>query len=218
VESGDLPGRAEELQRRFQEKMAARELALPAARRSIRSSANAIRAIHRGDFDQAHRLMDESLAALRSGRDAVREGHPDVFFAGFLQDAEKEYAEARLTEALVTGSSLPGPDELEVGLAPYLNGMAESIGEGRRAILDLLRRGEAGAGERILEAMEDMYYLLVSMDFPDAITGSLRRSTDAARAILERTRGDLSMSVGQRILYDALERRAREVGEVGGEA
>ncbi|HJP65434.1 MAG TPA: haloacid dehalogenase [Actinomycetota bacterium] len=208
----DLTKHAEEYQRRFEEKMAAREQALPAARRSIRSSANAIRAIHRGEFDQAHRLMDESLAALRAGRDAVRDAHPDVFFAGFLQDAEKEYAESKLTEALVTGSPLPGPDELEVGLAPYLNGMAESIGEGRRAILDLLRRGEAAPGEQILDAMDEMYALLVSIDFPDAITGNLRRSTDAARAILERTRGDLALSLGQRILYDALERRAGQVG------
>jgi translin len=208
----DLSGLAEEFQRRFEEKMAAREEALPTARRSIRASANAIRAVHRGDLEEAHRLMDQSLEALRAGRTAVRDGHPDVFYAGFLQDAEKEYAEARLTEALVTDGDLPGPDELQVGLAPYLNGMAESIGEGRRAILDLLRRGEAGRGERILEAMEDMYYLLVSIDFPDAITGNLRRSTDSARGILEKTRGDLSLSLGQRILHDALERHAGDLG------
>jgi translin len=207
----DLSPLAEEFQRRFDEKMAAREKALPTSRRSIRSSANAIRAIHRGDFDQAHRLMDESLEALRTGRDAVRDEHPDVFHAGFVQDAEKEYAESRLTEALVTGSELPGPDELEVGLAPYLNGMAESIGEGRRAILDLLRRGELQEAERILEAMEDMYHLLVSMDFPDAITGHLRRSTDSARGTLEKTRGDVTLSAGQRKLQDALERQADEL-------
>ncbi len=207
----DLSAFAEMFQRQFVEKMTAREQALPSARRSIRASANAMRAVHRGEFEKAHGLMEESLEALRTGRQAVREAHPDVFFAGFLQDAEKEYAEARLTEALVTGGPLPGPDELEVGLAPYLNGMAESIGEGRRAILDLLRRGEADRGERILEAMEDMYHLLVSMDYPDAITGNLRRSTDSARGILEKTRGDLALSVGQRALRDALERHADEL-------
>src|SRR5881628_2294177 len=116
---------AEDFQRRYEEKMAAREKALAAARRSIRSSANAIRAIHRGELDEAHRLMDQSRELLSSGRDAVAGPHPDVHFAGFLQDAEKEYAEARLTEALVTGAPIPGPDELGVGLAPYLNGMAE---------------------------------------------------------------------------------------------
>jgi translin len=206
-----LGDRSDAFQRRFEEKTAAREKALAASRRSIRASANAIRAIHRGQLDQAHDLMGESRSAIDSGRSAVREAHPDVYFAGFLQDAQKEYAEARLTEAMVTGSALPSPEDLDVELAPYLNGMAETIGEGRRAILDLLRRGEVDRSEQILAAMEDMYDLLVSMDFPDAITRNLRRSTDAARGIMERTRGDLSITMVQRKLEDALERHARQV-------
>ena len=191
--------------------MAAREKALAASRRSIRDSANAIRAIHRGEFDQAHALMEESRAAIQAGREAVLEAHPDVYFTGFLQDAQKEYAEARLTEALVTATDLPSPEDLGVELAPYLNGMSESIGEGRRAILDLLRKGGIEESERILSEMEEMYYVLVSMDFPDAITGNLRRSTDAARGIMERTRGDLSMSLVQRRLLQALDRHADEL-------
>jgi len=202
---------AETFQRRFEETMAGRERALAAARRSIRASANAIRAIHRGELDQAHRLMEESRSAIQAGREAVREPHPDVYFAGFLQDAQKEYAEANLTEAIVAGTDLPGPEDLEVELPPYLNGMAESIGEGRRAILDLLRRGEAGESERILIAMEEMYYLLVSMDYPDAITGNLRRSTDVARSIMERTRGDLSVALVQRKVQEALEAGLRRL-------
>jgi len=189
--------------------MAARERALVAARRSIRCSANAIRAIHRGDLDQAGTLMEESRAAIQAGREAVREQHPDVYFAGFLQDAQKEYAEARLTEAIVSGAGLPSPGEIGVELPPYLNGMAESVGEGRRAVLDLLRHGEVERAERILGDMEDMFHLLASMDFPDAVTGNLRRSTDVARSLLERTRGDLSVAVIQRSLQQALERHAR---------
>jgi translin len=213
----DLASFADAFQRRFEQTSAAREKALVASRRSIRGSANAIRAIHRGDLDQAGVLMDESKQAIQTGRAAVRDDHPGVYFAGFLQDAQKEYAEARLTLALVTGAEPPSPDDLGVELAPYLNGMAESIGEGRRAILDLLRRGQVEESERILQAMEDMYYLLVSMDFPDAITGNLRRSTDVARGIMERTRGDLSMSLVQRNLQQALEGHTRQVqGEVGG--
>jgi translin len=207
----DLGPLADDFQRRFEQTTAAREKALSAARRSIRASANAIRAIHRGELEQAGVLMEESRKAIQSGRDAVRDDHPEVYFAGFLQDAQKEYAEARLTLALVTGEAAPSPGDLGVELAPYLNGMAESIGEGRRAILDLLRRGEVVASERILHAMEDMYYLLVSMDFPDAITGNLRRSTDVARGIMERTRGDLSMSLVQRSLQQALEGHAKLV-------
>ena len=157
--------------------------------------------------------MDESRSAIQAGRAAVRESDPDVYFAGFLQDAQKEYAESRLTEALVAGGELPSPDDLDVELAPYLNGMSESIGEGRRAILDLLRKGEIEESERILSVMEDMYYVLVSMDFPDAITGGLRRSTDVARAIMERTRGDLSVTLVQRRLQEALERHTEGLRE-----
>ena len=203
---------SDEFQRRFDAKSAAREKALVAARRSIRCSANAIRAIHRGELDQANELMAESRRHVEAGRDAVRDEHPDVHFAGFLQDAQKEYAEARLTEAIVTGAALPSPDDLGVELAPYLKGMSEAIGEGRRAILDLLRAGQVETSERILTLMEDMYYVLVCMDYPDAITSNLRRSTDVARAIIEKTRGDLSMSLVQRDLRLALEGHAGRLG------
>jgi translin len=198
-----------EFQRRFDEKMRAREVALPSARRAIRSSANAIRAIHRGEFDEARRLMDEARSALDEGEAAVAD-HPDVRFAGFLHDAQKEYAEARMTEAVVAGHDLPGPDELGVTLAAYLNGMAETVGEARRSVLDLLRRGEEARAEALLRSMDHLYDLLVTMDYPDAITGNLRRSTDVARGIIEKTRGDLSVSLVQRDLRTALERHAEE--------
>jgi translin len=206
----DLGALSSSFQRRFEAKTAAREKALSASRRSIRASANAIRAIHRRDFEQAEQLMADSRAALDGGKEAVAD-QLDVYYAGFLQDAQKEYAEARLTNAVVRDADLPSPDDLNVELAPYLNGMAETIGEARRAILDLLRRGEIAESERILIAMEDMFYVLVSIDFPDAITGNLRRSTDVARAIMERTRGDLSITLVQRNLQEALERHARDL-------
>jgi translin len=206
----DLKPLAEEFQRRFDRKMVAREAALVAARQAIRASANAIRAIHRGELDEAHRLQEKARTALDEGERAAAE-QPDVLFAGFLQDGQKEYAEALLTEAVVQGRDLPTQDELRVGMAPYLNGMAEAIGEARRAILDLLRRGDVKRSEEILSTMEDMYYVLVSMDYPDAITGHLRRSTDVARSIMEKTRGDLSVSIVQRALSEALERHAREL-------
>jgi translin len=116
----------------------------------------------------------------------------------------------------VGGEELPTPDDLRVTPQAFLNGMAETIGEARRTILDLLRQGEVERSEEILSAMEDMYYVLVSMDYPDALTGNLRRSTDAARAIMERTRGDLSVSIVQRSLRDAIERHARDLGEARG--
>lgn len=205
----DLDALAEQLRARFDDKMAARERALPAARHAIRLCANAIRAIHRGETDRARELMDEARREIDDGRRAVAE-HPDVGYAGFLQDAQKEYAEARITEALVAGREPPGPEEVGVEVAPYLNGMAEAIGEARRQILDLLRRGDVERAESMLATMDEFHYLLASMDYPDAITGNLRRSTDVARGILEKTRGDLSMSLVQSDLREALERHSRE--------
>jgi translin len=188
-----------------------REAALPASRKAIRSCANAIRAIHRGEWDVAERLMNDAQTAIAEGLEAVQD-HPEIRFAGYLQDAQKEFAEAKITRAVVRGADrLPSAEDLGVEDAPYLNGMAEAIGEARRHILDLLRQGDVDRGEAILTAMDDMYYVLVSMDYPDAITGNLRRSTDVARSLIEKTRGDLSIAIVQRNLRDALDRHAREV-------
>jgi translin len=200
---------------RFDAKTAARERALPAARRSIRASANSIRAIHRGEADRADELLVESRSAIEDGLEAVAD-HPDVRFAGYLQDAQKEYAEARITFAIVADEPIPGPQAVDVEDAPYLNGMAEAIGEGRRYVLDLLRRRDVERAERILDSLEDLYGVLVTMDYPDAITLNLRRSTDVARSLIEKTRGDLSIAFVQRDLHDALDRHARDVlGERG---
>jgi translin len=201
-----------DLHSRFDAKVAAREQALPAARRSIRASANAIRAVHRGELDRADELIGESRAALDEGLAAVA-SHPDVRFAGYLQDAQKEYAEARVTRALVVGDPLPGPEELGVEDAPYLNGVAEAIGEGRRHILDLLRAGEVERAQSMLDVLEDLYGVLVTMDYPDAITLNLRRSTDVARSLIEKTRGDLAIAAMQRGIERALDEHARRLGD-----
>ena len=206
----DLSELAHSIQGRLDAKNAAREHALPAARRSIRASANAIRAIHRLEFDAAKTLISESRAALDEGLAAV-EQHADIRHAGYLQDAQKEYAEANLTLALVTGQGLPGPTDLDVEDAAYLGGMSDTIGEGRRRLLDLLRTGEVEHAERLLDAMEEMYGVLITMDYPDAITMNLRRATDVSRSLIEKTRGDLSISVVQKDLRDALDRHAAEL-------
>lgn len=199
-----------DLHRRFDAKVLAREQALPAARRSIRASANAIRAVHRGEQALAAELIESSRGALDEGIAAVA-GHPDVRFAGYLQDAEKEYAEAVVTRALVTGDPLPGPDEIGVADAPYLNGVAEAIGEGRRRILDLLRVGELERGQAMLTRLEDLYGVLVTIDYPDAVTLNLRRSTDVARSLIEKTRGDLAIASMQRGIERALDEHARRL-------
>lgn len=131
--------------------------------------------------------------------------YPRLAAAGFLHDAEKELAEAYLTAALVDGSPLPGPVELSVGLAAWLNGLAEAASELRRHLLDCLRAGESSRGEELLGAMEDVYDMLVTIEYPDAITGGLRRATDALRAVVERSRADVTTTVLQTTLQRAIE-------------
>jgi translin len=206
----ELDDLSHELHERFDATNAARERVLPASRRSIRASANAIRAIHRGELDRARQLIADSRAAIDEGLEASAT-EPAVRWAGYLADAEKEYAEANVTLALVGAAPVPSPQDLGVGDAPYLNGIAEAIGEGRRHILDLLRAREVERAETVLRALEDLYAVLVTIDYPDAITGNLRRSTDVARSLIEKTRGDLSIAFVQRDLHDALDRHAREL-------
>ena len=162
---------------------AARERALrPPGVRSARAR-NAIRAIHRGELRPRPQADGRLARRPRRGTSTPWQTIRRCCSPGYVEDAEKEYAEARLTAGSVLGEDIPEPDELGVEDGPYLNGMAESIGEGRRRILDLLRRGEVAEGERILDELDDLYGLLVTMDYPDAVTGNLRRSTDIARSL-----------------------------------
>jgi translin len=186
-------------------KTAARERGLVSSRSAIRSCGNAIRALHRYELDTATALLDEAQAHVDDARTALGD-HPDMLHAGFVHDAEKELAEARITFALITGAAFPRPDEVGVPASAYLKGMAESIGEMRRHILDLMRQGELARCETLLGAVDDMYYVLVSMDYPDGITLGLRRLTDVARSIIERTRGDFTTSTIQSSLREALQR------------
>jgi translin len=187
----------------FAAKNAAREQALSASRAIIRMSANSIRAVHRGQFDTAEGQLDEAKRVRDAAVQAL-EGHADVYYAGFLHDAQKEYAEARTTLALLSGGSIPSPEDLGVEYPAYLNGIAEAVGEMRRMILDRLRGGRYEGCEEILQAMDDIYAVLVTIDFPDAMTGGLRRTTDQTRGILEKTRGDLTMAMVQREAINAL--------------
>jgi translin len=185
---------------------AAREAGLSACRRTIRACGSAIRAIHRLEPDRAASLTAEAKGALREAQQAVQP-YPVVAFAGFLHDAEKEYAEAVLTAALVAGARLPGPAEVGVEPPAWLNGLVEAASELRRHLLDRLRSGQVEVAERLLGAMEDVYDLVVTIDYPDAVTAGLRRTADALRAVLERTRSDLTTTILQARLQAALLRR-----------
>jgi translin len=184
----------------------ARETALASCRETIRSCGLAIRAVHRLQLVDAKVRTDEADESLRRAQGALAP-HPRLAAAGFLHDAEKELAEARLTAALVAGEPLPGHDELVVGLAAWLNGLAEAASELRRHLLDRLRAGETARSEELLEAMEDVYDMLVTIEYPDAITGGLRRATDALRAVVERSRADVTTTVLQTALQRTIESR-----------
>lgn len=138
-----------------------------------------------------------------SAMEEARAEHPDIYYAGFIQDAQKEYAEANATLALLAGEPLPEPEALGVEYAPYLHGLGEAVGELRRYLLDTIRRGDMRRCEDLLAAMDEIYGVLVTMDFPDAMTGGLRRTTDNVRGILERTRGDVTLALRQAELEKA---------------
>lgn len=182
----------------------AREAALPACRLVIRHASLAIRAVHRGDADTLARELDASERCLREAQDAVRD-QPMVRHAGFLHDAEKEYAEAQLTVALVAGDTVPSHLDVDVMAHSWMRGLAEAASELRRNVLDRLRGDDLDTAQELLGAMDDAYDVLASVDLPDALTGGLRRSVDSLRAVTERTRGDVTTTILQTRLRQAIE-------------
>ena len=208
---GSGPGRADELTTlseslvaRLDAVNAAREAGLAACRRTVRASGSAVRAVHRLQPDEAARWRDEARKALRQAQQVLAP-YPAVAYAGFLHDASKEYAEACFTAALVAGEPIPPPEDLGVEVPAWLCGLAEAASELRRHVLDRLREGKLDQGETLLRAMEDVYELLVTIDYPDAMTGGLRRIVDTLRAVLERTRGDITTTALQSRLQTAIE-------------
>ncbi len=188
----------------FSAKDAAREKALRLSREIIRYSANAIRAVHRQEKVNAEQLLVSAHALLRELANDVLQKHDDLVHAGFVHDAQKEFAEASTTLALVTGKPLPEPEALGVSYPAYLNGLGEAVGELRRYLLDSLRRNDLSRCEELLAIMDDIYAVLITMDLPDGITYGLRRTSDAVRGILERTRGDLTLVLRQKELEEKL--------------
>ena len=207
-----MRGEVERVVERFEEINRARDRALGEGRQIVRLSANAVRAIHRAEFAEAAELIEEAGARLQALTNELAP-HPSLYWAGYVQDAMKEYAEAAVTAAIVRERPVPGPSDLRIEDAAYLNALAEAASELRREVLDRLRGGELERAERLLATMDDVYAALVTVDFPDAITGGLRRTTDALRAVLERTRGDLTVSSTQYRLEQALRQVHRDLGE-----
>lgn len=185
---------ADRIRQKFDVRNAMRDQALAQARRLTRACSLAIRAVHRDDKE----VMAAQLAEARSLADNLRDelaSHPDLYHAGYSQDALKEFVEANVSCAIIQNLPLPTPEELGVEEATYLNGLAEVVGELRRRTMDILRHGYSQEAERLLNTMDEIYAVLVTMDYPDAITNGLRRQTDLARGIIEKTRGDVTFSL-----------------------
>ena len=203
---------AEQLRQQMEECHQAREAGLQHCRKAIQLCARAIRSLHRREFETCRELLTQAHAAIQHAREHLRP-YPALYHAGFLHDAEKEYVEGEVLYAIVLGNPLPEPSELEVGTPAFLNGMAEAASECRRYVLDLLRAGEIVHAETLLQVMDEIYNELITFDYPDALTGGLRRACDALRAVLERTRADLTLTATQKQLENALASVDQKVNE-----
>ena len=199
----NLESIAERVRHSFNARDSARERVLPLCREVIRYSSKTIRSVHRQEFEQARNLLASAGDVLGEASKMTAE-YDEFRYSGFYRDAQKEFTEASVTLALVREKRLPSPEELGTDFAAYLNGLGEAAGEIRRFILDGIRRGDLSRGEELLEAMDDIYSVLVTMDFPEAITAGLRRTTDMVRGVLERTRSDLTLVVKQNRLEEKL--------------
>ena len=185
---------AEQIRQTFDTLTAARDQALTRARALTRACALSIRAVHRDEVEVMQAHLEEARQLANALHTDLAD-YPALYFAGYTQDSLKEFAEASITCALIRREALPTPEELDLPVSTYLNGLAESVGEMRRRCLDMLRQDNSAEAERLLGHMDDIFSILVTMDYPDAITNGLRRQTDVVRAIIERTRGDLTFSL-----------------------
>ena len=185
---------AEQIRQTFDTLTAARDQALTRARALTRACALSIRAVHRNEVEVMQAHLEEARQLANALHTDLAD-YPALYFAGYTQDSLKEFAEASITCALIRREALPKPEELDLPVSTYLNGLAESVGEMRRRCLDMLRQDNSAEAERLLGHMDDIFSILVTMDYPDAITNGLRRQTDVVRAIIERTRGDLTFSL-----------------------
>jgi translin len=199
----DLESISERIRQSFDARTRARDQALGQTRLLTRHAAHAIRAIHRNEHSLAQEHLGEALKLVEAIKAGLAD-FPDLYHAGYTQDALKEFSEASITVALIENRLLPGPEELDVEYATYLNGLAEVTGELRRRCLDILRQGYSAEAERLLSCMDDIYAVLVTLDYPDAITNGLRRQTDLVRGIVERTRGDLTISLREQQLEQSM--------------
>jgi len=210
----EVLGRAqEEIREAYEQK---NEL-MRAVRRTTKLAKRAIFSIHKGELDEARKLLDEAKKELAEMR-AFLNARPGVASINVLGPAFQEYSEAEVLLAIVSGSDIPGPDELGVPPSDFLLGLADVVGELRRRALDALKSGRFREAEACLELMEEIYMELISLDEAQAILSELRRKCDIARRLIEATRGDISVEARRLSLEKALGRLEGLLKKLGGEA
>lgn len=189
----------------FEAKDSIREEGLKISREVVRECRTASFALHGQDFEKANKSIKTAGQALEK-LEVLFEGHADIYHAGFVEHAQQEYSEVSVLRSLLKeeGEKLPSPEELRVEYAAYLNGLGDVVGELRRHVLDLIRKESFEKAEVFLGIMENIHAVLMDFDYPDAITGGLRRKTDVSRSLIEKTRGDVVNAIGQKKLETAM--------------
>ena len=200
----DLNTNIETVRNLLNETFNLRETALKLSRETIRFCANSIRASHRREFDKAEELLTEAKNRVFQVKEALKDKAPEIYYTGYVMDAQKEYGEAVLTNAIIRDIELPSHTEIGIEPAVYLNSLCEAAGESRRYALDEMRNNNFDNVERILTVMDDIYCMLITVDYPDAITLGLKRHTDMVRNILDKTRSEITLIKHQNELKDSI--------------
>jgi len=188
----------------LEEKDKAREQGIKLSREVVRNCRVAMQHVHKMELELAYSNIQTAKDNMENMISVLKD-QQDIYYAGFVEHAQQEFTECSIIYALVSGKKIPGPGELKVEPVAYLNGLGDGGGEIKRHILDLIRRGMLGEGERYLNIMEELYIGLMLFDYPDAMTHGLRANTDRLRLLLEISRGELTEAARQEKLEIAMQ-------------
>jgi len=188
----------------------AREKLQELTRNATRLCGWAIIQVHRGNIAQATKTLNDAKESLDELQ-GLLSAHSELPQLGQALVAFQEYAEARLVFQMKKNGKLASLREVGTSSTAYLLGMLDFVGEMRRMTLDELRCGNADKAQKLLSTMEKVYEDLMSLD-RTSILPNFRRKLDAARRILETTRGDVAIDLRRISLEKALRSVERKLG------
>ncbi|MFX1410484.1 MAG: hypothetical protein ACFFA6_09035 [Promethearchaeota archaeon] len=185
-----------------------REKILKMSRIIIRDCSIAIKNIHRKEFEQ----YEEKIQSVKNNHEKLEllvNKNPGIFYK-YLKTPEQEYAEAVSFYSIILKKDLPSPIEMKIDPLNYALGLADVVGELRRYALDNIRNSQVKELNKTLESMDEIYSNLFSIDYPSGLTQDLRQKTDRARSIIEKTRGDISISLQMDSLKNCIENNVKK--------